>query len=389
MVTRRRLRCGRQMARWTELAEWLPRRSDAREIVLSPQEHLVAGGPAEQLEQLIQSHFKQGVQRVLVDLRAVPTVDSVGIRALVRGHTSAERLGRHFCLVAPNSRVRELLRLSHLESVFTVRESIGSARERPIRWKTVLTAAGVALTGFGLVLAGYLYPRDEVSSAIVNAAPFPPASVTSTWESPLYELAKLTVAAIVGMCVTVVQRHYRAGRTSNPTLEQAQVLLCVAGALMMIIIGNSLARAFGIAGAASIIRFRTPVEDARDITVLFILMGLGMAAGLGGFAVAGLGTLFLCAMFPALNVFAADRPRQMLVEITASGRAFPTSHVQRVFAVNHVVFEPREVEQGDEAAVRYLTSLGTHDSLEDLSQQLMDEGRAGIKNVSWSPPKRG
>ena len=36
--------------------------------------------------------------------------------------------------------------------------------------------------------------------------------------------------------------------------------------------------------------------DARDITILFILMGLGMAAGLGALAVAGLGTLFLCAM---------------------------------------------------------------------------------------------
>ena len=62
-------------------------------------------------------------------------------------------------------------------------------------------------------------------------------------------------------------------------------------------------RRFGIAGAASIIRFRTPIEDARDITILFILMGLGMAAGVGGFAVAGLGTLFLCAMLPALNLF--------------------------------------------------------------------------------------
>jgi hypothetical protein len=54
-----------------------------------------------------------------------------------------------------------------------------------------------------------------------------------------------------------------------------------------------------------------------------------------------------------------------------------------------VVFEPREIEQGDEATVRYLTTLGPNDSLEELSQQLMDGGKAGLKNVSWSPPKRG
>src|SRR5688500_19018871 len=91
-------------------------RSEARELVLSPQEHLIAGGPAEQLEQLIQISFKQGVQRVFIDLRAVPALDSAGVRALVRGHTSAERLGRQFCLVAPNARVLDVLRLSHLRS---------------------------------------------------------------------------------------------------------------------------------------------------------------------------------------------------------------------------------------------------------------------------------
>ena len=62
-------------------------------------------------------------------------------------------------------------------------------------------------------------------------------------------------------------------------MEQAQTLLCVSGAMMMIIIGNSLARAFGIAGAASIIRFRTPVDDPKDVTILFLLMGLGMSVG--------------------------------------------------------------------------------------------------------------
>jgi uncharacterized membrane protein YhiD involved in acid resistance len=169
-------------------------------------------------------------------------------------------------------------------------------------------------------------------------------------------------------------------------MDQAQVLLCISGAMMMIIIGNSLARAFGIAGAASIVRFRTPVDDARDITVLFLLMGLGMACGLGAFAVAGLATLFLCAMFPVLAAFSRDRPRTMQVEITAAGREFPVAHVQRVFALNRVVFEPREVSQGDEAMIKYVTTLKPSDSLEDLSAQLMAD--PGVGNVSWSTPKR-
>ena len=360
-----------------------------RELVLSPQEHLVAGGPAEELEQQIQVHFRHGVQSVLIDMRAVPAIDSAGVRALVRGHTTAERLGRRFCLIAPNTKVREVLRMSLLEQVFTISDSMSVARARTVPWSTIGTGVGVLLVGIGLVVTGYWWPSTVDNSSGITALTGADVAAGTGWRSPAFELSKLVVAAVVGMCVTVVQRRYRSDRTANPTLEQAQVLLCVSGALMMIIIGSSLARAFGIAGAASIIRFRTPVEDARDITVLFILMGLGMAAGLGGFSVAGLGTLFLCVMFPILNVFSSDRPRQMMVEIVAGGREFPVHHVQKVFAVNRVVFEPREVAQGEEATVRYLTTLAPQDSLEDLSNQLMDGGKAGIKNVSWSPPKRG
>jgi hypothetical protein len=328
-------------------------------------------------------------------MRKVPSIDSAGVRALVRGHTSAERLGRHFSLVGPNDKVREVLRLSLLEQVFTISDSIRIARSRPFPWVEVLTGLIVVLVGVALVYSERWFPLAGLAET-PTAAPgqsFPPASqappaVSFAQPSPFFELAKLVVAAIIGLIVTSVQRYYRSERTPNPALEQAQVLLCVAGALMMLIIGSSIARAFGIAGAASIIRFRTPVEDARDITVLFILMGLGMAAGLGGFAVAGLGTVFLCAMFPVLNTFASARPRQMVVDIEAKGREIPFDHIQKVFAVNRVGFEPREVSQGDEATARYLTTLSPTDSLEELASQLLDGGKSGIKNVSWSPPKR-
>jgi hypothetical protein len=270
--------------------------------------------------------------------------------------------------------------------VLRVCDSIDTARTRAVPWSRIFTAVAVVAFGSALLAAGWLW--RVVPLAESAASPFDGIGPGAVWTNPLFELSKLVVAAIIGMLVTAVHRQYRTDRQPNPTMDQAQVLLCVSGALMMVIIGNSLVRAFGIAGAASIIRFRTPVEDPRDITVLFLLMGLGMAAGLGGFAVSGLGTIFLCAMFPALELFSADRPRTMMVEVVANSRNFPTTHVQRIFAVNRVVFEPREVTQGDEAAVRYLTTLGPNDSLEELSAQLVGDGRTGIKHVSWSPPKR-
>ncbi len=367
--------------------------SKSHRIVLSPQEPLVAGGRAEELEGQIQAVFKSGFAHVVIDLRGVPSADSAGIRALVRGHTTAQRLTRRFTLVSPNPQVRELLELSLLTNVLEVVDTLVEAKSKTVPWERIWSGLAVAAVGLALVGVGVAWPDLGLEGVVLPGTSFlgqaGQPQPTNLMANPLFELAKLVAAAVIGMLVTVVHRQYRVEKSANPALDQAQVLLCIAGALMMIIIGNSVARAFGIAGAASIIRFRTPVEDARDITILFILMGLGMAAGLGALAVAGMGTLFLCAMIPILNIFSSDRPRTMMVEIVSEDREFPTAHVYQVFAVNGIGFEPREVSQGDEATAKYLTTLRPTDSLEELSVQLMGDGKKGIKNVSWSAPKRG
>ena len=116
-------------------------------------------------------------------------------------------------------------------------------------------------------------------------------------------LLRLLVAAAIGLLITAVHRPFVADRPMGRSMQQAQILLAVAGAMIMIIIGNNVARAFGIAGAASIIRFRTPVDDPKDVTILFLLMGLGMSAGLGFYAVAGMGLLYLAAAVTLGAVF--------------------------------------------------------------------------------------
>ena len=79
--------------------------------------------------------------------------------------------------------------------------------------------------------------------------------------------------------------------------------------MMMIIIGNSLARAFGIAGAAGIVRFRTPVDDPKDVTILFLLMGLGHGDGARRVRGRGAGTAFLCVALFVLDRFSTQRTR--------------------------------------------------------------------------------
>jgi anti-anti-sigma factor len=367
------------------------RRPAGDRLVLSPMEPLIAGGSAESFERHVQQLLRSGGYRhLIVDLAGVPSIDDAGIRALVRGHTSARRLGGGLRLASLTPEVVRQLEESHLGGVFEIYNSVDAARLATMPWHTIRLVAAAAILCSALVWAGLKWPVEltgigEVAEEALTSGKKGAAAIPLHPFMPFIELLKLVVAALIGLLITAV--HRPASRERARSMEQAQTLLCVSGAMMMIIIGNSLARAFGIAGAASIIRFRTPVDDPKDVTILFLLMGLGMSAGLGAFAVAGLGTAFLCVALLALDRVAGQKSRVMSVEILADGRRFPTTHVEGVFARNEIVFEPREISQADDVTVKYYTWLDPRISLDDLSGQLMDAG-AGVKSVTWENPKR-
>src|ERR1700752_1814316 len=115
-----------------------------RRVVLSPQEALVAGGPAEEFEQRVQALFRDGSRDLLVDLRRVPTIDSRGVRALVRAHTSAQRAGAAFRIACPCAQVRAILALSKLDHVFSVYDTVAAASKREMPWDRVWVVIGGA-----------------------------------------------------------------------------------------------------------------------------------------------------------------------------------------------------------------------------------------------------
>ena len=343
-----------------------------RQVLVAPPAELVQGGPAEDYERQINDLFRSGCRDLIADFRSVTSIDSAGVRALVRSHTTAQRLDARFTIVAPQPAVRRVLALARLDAVFDVRDSLDAARVPVWRQRDVRLSVSGAAVCAALWWASASFPLlpDAVrtSSVVVR------------------ELGKLVAAGAIGLLVTAVHRRFER-KPMLQAVEHAQLLLAVAGALVMMIIGESLARAFGIAGAAGIIRFRTPIEDPKDITVLFILMALGMACGIGAFGAAAAGTGFVCAFLVALQHIGGGRRRTLMVEIGAAGKDFPIAHVQRVFARNHVVFEPRELTQKKDVTMVYHATLDPAVSIEDVSAQLVQED-AGVTSVSWEPPKR-
>lgn len=82
---------------------------------------------------------------------------------------------------------------------------------------------------------------------------------------------------------------------------QALALGSIVSAMVMMAIGDSLARGLGAFGALSIIRFRTRIQDARNILFIFASLSVGLAIGIFGYTIAFVGTLMFCIMSLVLH----------------------------------------------------------------------------------------
>jgi hypothetical protein len=113
--------------------------------------------------------------------------------------------------------------------------------------------------------------------------------VTPTSDQPLRWDAivfRLLLAAVYGACVAAVfQLSYGRRKPDGSVLITTLVLLSILVAMVSMVIGESVARAFSLVGALSIVRFRTVVEDTRDTVFVIFAVIVGMAAGAGALLV--------------------------------------------------------------------------------------------------------
>lgn len=111
--------------------------------------------------------------------------------------------------------------------------------------------------------------------------------------SPAQVAARLAVAFVVGWVLGFAYKRTHTGDRFRTSIPHAQMLLAVGGALIWLVVGDNLVRAFGLAGTIGLIRYRTRIRDPKDTTVLLFSMILGMACGLGQYTIALIGLAFV------------------------------------------------------------------------------------------------
>jgi hypothetical protein len=118
-------------------------------------------------------------------------------------------------------------------------------------------------------------------------------------------LARLGCAIVLG---GVIAWRPLSRRPLKVEVKHALLIMTVAAAMVVVVIGDSLARAFGVVGLGSFIRFRSSIKDPRDVTLFFLSIGTGMACGLGAVPVAAIGVGVMWLLLVALDWNHAPAP---------------------------------------------------------------------------------
>jgi len=111
-------------------------------------------------------------------------------------------------------------------------------------------------------------------------------------------ILSLGLAVLVAYVYQITHR----GISYSQSFIHTLVLLCMIVSVVMMVIGNNLARAFGLVGALSIIRFRTAVKDTKDTAYVFWVLAIGMAIGTGNYSIALISIVII-----AFGVFVLSR----------------------------------------------------------------------------------
>jgi uncharacterized membrane protein YhiD involved in acid resistance len=143
----------------------------------------------------------------------------------------------------------------------------------------------------------------------------------------------LCTSFVLGLVLASVYRWTHQGFSYARSFIHTIVLSSLVITIMVMAIGNNMARGLGILGAMAFIRFRTPIRDPRDIIFLFAALALGISAGAQVYDIAIVGTLFFAgaAFFLTYSPFASRREFEGLLRFILPNDSRSEDEIDRIF----------------------------------------------------------
>ena len=229
-------------------------------------------------------------------------------------------------------------------------------------------------------LLGELFGPDETGLS--------PATISS-WEATSARITlRFALAAFLAALLAFRPRRGISVVRRNPYVAQTQILMAVVAGAMMMVVGDSAARAFGIFAAASLVRFRTNIRDPKETTVLLVCLGVGLASGVGRWDMAIILTVFVLLTLAVLEHFERFQVfRSMKISVQTRNVDRADKILKGLFERHRFDYELRHLDREDAeepmGKIVYLVNLDPEISTSKLSDEILSSDPENIDSVEW------
>jgi Domain of unknown function (DUF4956) len=213
------------------------------------------------------------------------------------------------------------------------------------------------------------------------------------WSAVLSRVAvRLTLAALLTSILAFRPRRFSVLFKRNLFVAQTQILLAVVGSALMMIVGDSAARAFGIFAAVSLVRFRTNIKDPKEITVLLVSLAVGLATGVGRWELAAFLSLFVLVLLWILEYRETELvSRSMELKVKTRSLVETYEIIRTIIKKYGFGSELRAMNREDEkdpfGCVVFCLEIGPMVSTDELSGEIFASDRDNIDSIEWTTPK--
>ena len=209
---------------------------------------------------------------------------------------------------------------------------------------------------------------------------FPPQ-----WQSLSLALLMLPIAAALGAALGMIRPIRRSLVPRSSHVIQTQVLLAIVGAVIMLVVAESLARAFAIVGAAGLVRYRAKIDDPKDAGVMLVALAAGLAVGSKLILLATISCGFVIGVLWLLESFEPpDRARFDLTIDTKDNSSELRPRVEHALRQKGVRYE---LWGSSPARLRYEVTLPLNLKTQKLTKIIKKlDGRNGT-SVEWNIKK--
>jgi uncharacterized membrane protein YhiD involved in acid resistance len=253
--------------------------------------------------------------------------------------------------------------------------------------RVMLLVGVIAVVG----AAAFAAPGQPVLPPSAAPMPTPPPSngdpmafdLGAQLTSVRHAVVSLPLAAALGAALAFRPRRRGTPERSAPVI-QTQLILAIVGAMVMLIVGASLARAFGIVGAASLVRYRAKVEDPKDAGVMLSTLAVGLASGVGLFALAIVGTLFALGVLWIVESIEPARRKAFTLTVKAKDPAALRPQLEQLLRRFRAKFELRTAAADE---VCYEVLLPYEQRTDSLSNAIVALEASGETAVEWEEKK--